>query len=434
MTTPYLWPDTCRLTPDGIAVGGCDLAALADQFGTPLYVLDEATLVNQATAYRDGFRRYPGEVAVYYAGKALLNLAVAQLVARLGLGLDVVSLGELTIAQRAGFDLARVHLHGNGTPPAELAAAVDLGIGRLIIDNADQLAAVRTIVGRAERRQTVLLRVAPDVIAGGHVHIQTGSAESKFGFNDPTAAAAEALGDPGLELLGLHMHIGSQVRDFAALQLAIARLVATAARLRGALGWTAAELCVGGGLAVPTDGSQPPAAVADYCTAVIEGICATCAAENFPLPRLSVEPGRSLAARAGVAVYTVTGRKPLADGSAYVHIDGGMGDNPRPILYGAGYEAALLRDPLGAAEGVWRISGRYCESGDMLIPRIALPTVRVGDRLAVPAAGAYTLSMAGNYNGVGRPAVVLARNGAAHLIQRRETADDLLARDRPLPL
>lgn len=437
MLQRHIWPDSAALDGGRLTIAGCDVGTLAREHGTPLYMLDEATVRATARAYKTELSSYAGETSVHYACKALLNTAVAQLMASEGLGLDVVSGGELAIARRAGVDLAHVHLHGNATPPAELRSAIESGIGRIVVDNLDQLRElIRITEGRAEP-QRILLRIAPGVAAGGHAHIQTGGADAKFGLrlDDGAAlsAAEVALAASGVQMVGLHAHIGSQVRDFSAVEAAIERLLELAAVLREQHGWRLQELSPGGGLAVPALPEEGPVSIGDYAAALIRAVTAGCDRRGMALPRLVVEPGRSIIARAIVAVYTITGRKPLPGGRAYLHIDGGMGDNPRPALYGARYHAIL---PERAGEGLmapYTIAGRYCESGDILIHEVLLPHAHPGDLLAVPVAGAYTLSMASAYNGVGRPPLLLLRDGRAHLIQRRETIDDLVMRDFPLP-
>ncbi|HEY1016569.1 MAG TPA: diaminopimelate decarboxylase [Herpetosiphonaceae bacterium] len=435
----HLWPVTAAVAGGALAIGGCGLAELAAAHGTPFYALDAATIREIAGGYQAALAgAYPGETSIHYASKALLNLGVAQLMGRLGLGLDVVSGGELEIARHAGADLGHVHLHGNGTPPAELARAMDLGVGRIMVDNLDQLAALAALARGRVIPQPIMLRIAPDVADGAHAHIRTGAASAKFGLPIGDGAAAEAvraaLASPGLELVGLHAHIGSQVRSWEALRETISRLLAFAAEQRVATGWTIRELSPGGGLAVAYLPDEQAGDIESYARTIAEATAAGCAAHDLPLPRLVIEPGRSLIARAGVAVYAVTGRKPVAGGLPYLHIDGGMGDNARPALYGARYTARLVADPLGPSAGPVQIAGRYCESGDVLIREIELPAAAPGDLLAVPVAGAYTLSMSSTYNGVPRPPLLLLEDGAARVLQRRETVADLLRRDSGIEL
>lgn len=443
----HLWPDTARLVDGRLQVGGCDLTALAAEHGTPLYLLDEATLRGAMASYRHAFAvSYPGECRIHYAGKALLNTALARIVAEEGLGLDVVSATELLIARRAGLSLERVHLHGNAKSRAELERALAWQVGAIVVDGFDELAQLTALAADRERVQGVLLRLAPNIDAHTHAHIATGGVSSKFGF--PLEAVAEAaarvLAAPGLRLLGLHAHIGSQLFDAPALKATVDVLVEQAALLRDRHGFIAEELSPGGGLGVPYTPDMPPTDIAAYASCLSRAMRAATTTHRLPLPRLTVEPGRSIVARAGVALYTVIGRKQLTSSAVsslpegadshgaprpYLHIDGGMADNLRPALYGAHY-TALLANRAGETPGLqYHVAGRYCESGDILIRDLPLPEARPGDLLAVAVAGAYTLSMAGNYNLVPRPPLLLVGEGHARLIVRRETEADLLARE-----
>lgn len=430
-----LWPDSAENHAHRLTIAGCDVDALAEQYGTPLYLLDEVTIVNAVAAYKAGFGQYRADVGIHYAGKALLNTAVAQLMARERIGIDAVSLNELAVVRNAGVDVAHVHFHGNATPSAELAQAMAWGVGCIVVDNLSQLDTLIQLSADRVAPQPVMLRVEPGIVAGGHAHIQTGHAASKFGMPPPVIrdAYARLQRAPHLRLSGLHAHVGSQLRDLDLLGAAIARLLDTARELYVRDGWEMDELCVGGGLAVPTERADPSVSLAAYCDAVVDAVTSGCSRRGLPLPRLTVEPGRSLVARAGVAVYTVTGSKLGRDAPDFLHVDGGMGDNVRPMLYSARYE--LVRVDMVDQPPAQRyvVAGRYCESGDVVVDSAELPRTQPGDRLAMPSAGAYTLSMAGNYNGVSRPAVLLLRDGVAHLIQRRETVADLTARDLPLP-
>jgi diaminopimelate decarboxylase len=434
ISAPHLWPNTAAVLDGRLQIGGCDLTGLARQYGTPLYVLDADTIRSTAARYSAALRRaYDGNSSIHYASKALLNTGVAQLMQRLGLGLDVVSAGELAIAKHAGVPLSSVHLHGNGTPPAELAEAVALGIGRIVVDNLDQLEALASITASRSTPQPIMLRIAPDIADGAHAAIRTGAASAKFGMplDDGTAARGVelALRSPGLLLVGLHAHIGSQLRNFQALRDTVGRLLAFAAEQRALHEWTMTELSPGGGLAVAYLPDEQAGDIDAYATTIGAAVAAGCQRVGLPLPRLVIEPGRSLIARAGVAVYSVTGRKSVPGGLDYLHIDGGMGDNARPALYNAQYTAVLVGRPLDPPGRPVQIAGRYCESGDILIGEVALPLAHPGDLLAVPVAGAYTLSMSSTYNGVPRPALLLLDDGLAHVLQRRETAADLVARD-----
>ncbi len=430
--TRQIWPDTAEVRGGRLHIGGCDAAALAAAHGTPLYLFDEATLRGAMRAYAAAFAATGADARVHYASKALLNTAIAQIVAQEGLGLDVVSGTELLVARRAGVPMERVHMHGNAKSDAELQRAVSWGVGAIVADSLDELERLAALTAGRERPQGVLLRVAPEIEARTHAHIATGGGDAKFGL--PLAAleeaAARVLAAPGLRLLGLHAHIGSQLFDLDELRATVAVLVAQAARLRERLGVELEELSPGGGLGVAYTPDQTPGAIGDYAAALVGALREACARHGMATPRLTVEPGRSIVARAGVALYSVVGRKLAADGAVqYLHVDGGMADNIRPALYGARYTALLANRADAPAGPPVAVAGRYCEAGDVLLRDAPLPPAGPGDTLAVAAAGAYTLSMASNYNMVPRPAVLLVADGAARLIQRRESEADLLARD-----
>jgi diaminopimelate decarboxylase len=427
-----IWPDTAEVRDGHLHIGGCDTVALARDYGTPLYLLDEATLRGTMRAYQGAFAATGARFRVHYASKALLNLAVAQIVAQEGLGLDVVSGAELLVAQRAGVPLERVHLHGNAKTDVELERAVAWGVGAIAVDNLDEIERLAALTSGRDNVQGVLLRVAPNIDAHTHAHIATGGSGSKFGLplEALEAAAARVLAAPGLHLLGLHAHIGSQLFALDELRAAVAVLTAHAAALRERLGVTIEELSPGGGLGVAYTPDQQGGDIGAYAIALAAALNEACVAHGLPQPRLTVEPGRSIVARAGVALYGVVGRKLHADGSTqYVHIDGGMADNIRPALYGARYTALLAGRADAPAGPPVDVAGRFCESGDVLLRGTPLPPAGPGDTLAVATAGAYTLSMASTYNMVPRPAVLLVGDGRARLVQRRETESDLLARD-----
>jgi diaminopimelate decarboxylase len=459
MLEPHLWPDTAAVDDRGhLAIGGCDVVALAREHGTPLYLLDEATFRGSCRAYRLALaRHYPAASAPHYASKALLNTAVAQLVAEEGLGLDVVSGGELYVALRAGFPPERIHLHGNAKPRSELEQALAAGVGNIMVDTLDELELLARLTAGRAAPQSIMLRLTPDIAADTHAHIETGRAASKFGLPlEALAAAAERIvAAPGLRLAGLHAHLGSQIFDYAPIGQAVGVLLDCAARLRERHGLAVHEISPGGGLGVPYVAEQPQPDTDAYVAAVARAVVEGCAARGLPLPRLVIEPGRSIVARAGVAVYEIVATKPLrgignwglgagvkahqlpvpnpqAPATRYLHVDGGMADNIRPALYGAHYTALLANRPSAPATQVVHIAGRFCESGDVLLRDLPLAEAGPGDLLAVAVAGAYTLSMASNYNLVPRPALLLVGEGRARAIQRRETYADLAARDLPL--
>jgi diaminopimelate decarboxylase len=438
MKTLSLFPMSTRFDENGeLWLGGCSASSLAQEFGTPLYVFDEATLRARCREYGQALaQHYPGPAQVAYASKAYLNLALAQLFAQEDLSLDVVSGGELYVARRAGFPAVRIHFHGNNKTPAELAMALDEGVGRIVVDNFHELDVLEQLA--AERRVCVpvWLRLSPGIDVHTHVYRKTGLLDSKFGFPLETDAAehavARAVASPHLQLVGLHAHIGSQIFDLKPFAETVALLVDFAAAMRARYGFALRELSSGGGWGVPHHEAAPLAPVERYVRAVCQAVIDGCRRHELALPTLVIEPGRSIVAPAGVALYRVGARKEIPGVRIYVSVDGGMADNIRPALYGARYTALVANKAHLPAEETVTVAGRFCESGDVLIRDIALSRLAAGDLLAVPMVGAYCLPLASNYNLVPRPAVVLVRDGQAALIQRRETFQDLTARDLPL--
>lgn len=413
-----------------LTIGGCDTVELAQRFGTPLYVFDEETLRSQCRAFRDAFsRRYPKSMVAYaakaYAGPTLLKLIAAE-----GLGLDVVSGGELAIARSAGFPPERIHLHGNNKSAEELHEALQAGVGRIVVDNLDELALLEEIAGRLGRPADILLRLSPGVDPHTHAKITTGILDTKFGMpiqtGDAETAVQRALATPHLHLLGYHCHIGSQVFETEAYAEAVEVMIAFAVRMRQRYGYTPEEFSPGGGFAVQYVGEQPAPDPDVYAGLVVDALHAACERHGLPLPRLFVEPGRAIVARAGVALYTIGARKVIPGVRTYVAVDGGMADNIRPALYDARYEALIANRAAAVPDETVTVAGKYCESGDILIRDVTLAAPRMGDILAVPASGAYCIPMASNYNAALKPAIVFVREGKARLVRRRETYEDLI--------
>ena len=432
-----LLPDTARISPGGrLYLGGLEAAALAREFGTPLYVYDEATLRARCRAYRRALAsHYPAPAEASYASKAFLCTAMAQLVAEENLGLDVVSGGELHIALRAGFPAARIHFHGNNKSPAELAFALDSGVGRVVVDNFYELETLARLAAERDAVASIWLRLSPGVDAHTHAYRQTGLLDSKFGFpistGDAARAARQAMQSPHLSLTGLHAHIGSQIFEIAPFRQTVEALLDFAAQMQPH-GFALREFSPGGGLGARYTPSDPPASIEPYIGSVSRAIVQGCEKHGLPLPRLILEPGRSIVGPAGVALYTIGARKEIPGLRTYLSIDGGLADNPRPALYGAPYTALLADKAAQPPVETVTIAGKFCESGDILIRDLALPRAEPGDLLAVPVSGAYNLALSSNYNQAPRPAVVLVGDGRARLIQRRETYDDLTRRDLPM--
>ena len=423
---------TARVTADGrLSIGGCDLTALADELGTPLYVYDEEELRARCREYRAGF---PGGVA--YASKAFLCVAMARLVAEEGLDLDVASAGELHVAIAAGFAPARIQVHGNNKSLDELRRALEVGVGRVIVDSDVELGRIDALVRHEGLAPpSVLLRVNPGVDAHTHEYLATGAVDSKFGvplLDDLAFAAVQRIADSGTAGFGgLHAHIGSQILRREGFAAALHRLAALVVRIEKELGLTVDELNIGGGLGVRHVASDAAPSIAQHAALVHEdlGVALRDAGVGSP-PRLSTEPGRSIAAPAGVTLYRVGTVKTIPDLRTYVSVDGGMSDNLRPALYGARYEAFVPQRVGADRDALVTIAGKHCEQGDLLIRDAEVPSDLVpGDVLCTPVTGAYSHSMASNYNRLPRPAVVFVRGGSARVVVRRETPDDLVRLD-----
>ncbi|MER7643697.1 MULTISPECIES: diaminopimelate decarboxylase [unclassified Streptomyces] len=424
-----VWPRSTRPAATGdLTVGGVSLAEAADRFGTPVYVLDEQEIRERCRTYRTAFP----EADVVYAAKAFLCRAMAHWVQEEGLGLDVCSAGELALAVTTGFPPERIVLHGNAKSPEDLRTALRLGVGRIVVDSTSEIARLAAITP-AGTRQKVMVRVVPGVAAGAHVKVRTGTDDQKFGLSITDGSAQHAvtriLDQPHLELVGLHCHIGSQIATTKPYVAAVRRMVGLLARIRDQHGITLPQLDIGGGHAIayrPGEEQLNIPVLAGRIRAELEDGCAR---TGLPVPRLTLEPGRAIVGPAGVAVYRVLAVKRTGD-RTFVAVDGGMSDNPRPALYGVRYAPRLIGRPATAPPRLVTVVGRHCEAGDILADEVALPgDVHPGDLLAVPAAGAYHLSMASGYNLVGRPPVVAVADGIARVLVRRESLDDMSRRD-----
>ena len=417
-----LFPDSAALEGASLAIGGLTAEALAEEHGTPLVVLCEETVRANARALRAALGH---DGRVFFGTKAFPNVALLRLLDEEGIGADVASEGELAFARRAGLDGGRLVVHGNNKDEAFLRAAA--GSGAPVVLDAPDEAGLAAATGVAH----VLVRVTLGVDADTHEAIRTGHHGSKFGLPPTQArvAVAEAL-DLGLDVLGVHVHVGSQLADFDAQAETIVRLAGFVASCRDELGWTAQVADLGGGFGIrhhPAD--EVPEAV-DLAASAASTARLAFVEAGLPKPEIWLEPGRSLVGRAGVTLYRVGSVKRLPE-RTWVAIDGGMSDNPRPQLYDARYTALSATRADEPVDEVVSVAGMHCESGDVLIDDVALPSPRRGDLLAVPATGAYTLAMASNYNGVPRPAAVLVRDGSARVIRARETVADLLAHEVP---
>ncbi|MFF0624766.1 diaminopimelate decarboxylase [Streptomyces sp. CB02959] len=424
-----IWPaSTVPLPEDDLAIGGVPLTEVADHFGTPAYVLDEDEVRRRCRTY---LRAFP-DTDVYYAAKAFLCRAMAHWVAEEGLGLDVCSAGELELAVTTGFPPERIVLHGNAKSPTDLRTALRLGVGRIVIDSTSEIARLAAAVP-AGSRQKVLVRVVPGIAAGGHAKIRTGTDDQKFGLSLADGSAQHAitrvLGQPRLELVGLHCHLGSQITTVKPYLSAVRRLVGLLARIHEQHGVTLPELDLGGGHGVAYRPGEPALDIAGLAAKIRAELAGSCAAAGLPVPRLAVEPGRAIAGPSGVVLYRVLSVK-RTGAHTFVAVDGGMSDNPRPALYGVRYAPRLVGRRSAVATEPVTVVGRHCEAGDILASDVHLPgDIRPGDLLAVPVAGAYHLSMASGYNLVGRPPVVAVTSGHARLLVRRESLADIQERD-----
>jgi len=418
-----------------LTVGGCDTVELAREFGTPLYVFDEEDLRARCREFRREFEARHPDVLIVYAAKAYLGRALAALVAEEGLGLDVVSGGELACARAVDFPLERVYFHGNNKSGQEIREALAAGVGRVVVDNFHELVLLGDAAASLGHRQAVLLRVTPGVDPHTHAYVTTGAVDSKFGLplvgGLAEEALVQALASPGLEVMGLHYHLGSQITETEPYRKAAEVVLEFAARMKERHGLELREYSVGGGIAVPytRDAATPP--LAEYAETLVGALHEGCGRHGLPPPRLTVEPGRAIVARAAVALYTVGATKEVPGVRTYVAVDGGMADNIRPALYGSRYEALVANRMADPPQEKVTVVGRYCESGDILVSEAETPRLWAGDLLALPVSGAYGLAMASNYNWALRPAVVMVKDGHARLIRRRETYDDLLACDIP---
>ncbi|MFE7507261.1 diaminopimelate decarboxylase [Promicromonospora sp. NPDC057488] len=447
------WSTGVGRLPDGaLAVAGVDVRDLAAEHGTPAYVLDEADFRMRARAYRTAFEAAFGAVGagvdVYYAGKALLTVAVARWAREEGLRVDTASSGELAVALRAEVPGAEIGLHGNNKSDAEVLRALDAGVGRIIVDSLVEIERVARLAGERGVVAPVMVRVTTGVHAGGHEYIATAHEDQKFGLSvnaadgaesPAMAALLEVLKHPELKLLGIHSHIGSQILDpdgFEAAARVVLRLRADLSERSGVL---VDEVDLGGGYGIaylPGDVALDPERVAKDIAQSVSGVCQEL---GTSLPRFSIEPGRAIVGPAGLTLYTVGTVKPVtvsADDGAdftrtYVSVDGGMSDNIRPALYGAAYHAEIVGRSSTAETVLARVVGKHCESGDIVVHEVRLPAdVRAGDLLAVAATGAYGRSMASNYNMLPRPPVLAVSDGASRVLVRRETEDDLLGLDQ----
>jgi diaminopimelate decarboxylase len=416
-----------------LVFGGWDVLELASRFGTPLYVLSEDMVRNRCGILRSSFLEKYEKTQAVYASKAFLTLAMCRILQEEGIGLDVVSGGELSMALKAGFPMERVMFHGNNKLPGEIELALKSGVGRIVVDSESEFDLLEAIAAEMGLRASVLFRVAPGVDAHTHKYIATGHTASKFGMpvmGDGISALAErAMGSDHIDLKGFHYHVGSQLMENVSHLMAADVMLDLMKKLKDSLGFETEELNIGGGFGVPQLPGEKGVQVSDFTGPVMERICSGCKEKGLEIPTVIIEPGRWIVSEAGITLYSVGAVKEIPGVMTYVSVDGGMTDNPRPALYGASYHGVIANRMGEKATETVTVVGKCCESGDVIIRDLKVPPVRRGDILAVYNTGAYNFSMASNYNMNLRPAVVLVSEGRADLIVRRQSYEDLLMYD-----
>lgn len=439
---PLVWPDSARRSDFGeLTIGGVGVRSLVAEFGSPLFVFDEEHVRQRARSYVLAFNKTEIPTDVYYASKAFLSVKVAKWLIEEGLRIDVCTEGELEVALRAGVKPEHILFHGNNKSVAELERAVQVGVGRIVVDSLIEIQRLNQIAAAMGVTQQVLIRITVGVEAHTHEAISTAHEDQKFGLSIASGAALDAIESviaaPALSLLGLHSHIGSQIFDASGFEIAAHRVIQLATLIREKFDFTVSEINVGGGMGIAYISSDDPLNVEHMAKAIHDIVISECNANNFPLPRLAVEPGRAIIGGAAVTVYEVGTVKPVDVTDTftrnYISVDGGMSDNIRTALYDAQYTVALASRETSAVGHAARVVGKHCESGDIVVRDVDLPAdITPGDLLAVAATGAYCRAMASNYNYLPRPAVVSVKEGKAQVLLRRETITDLLALDAGL--
>lgn len=431
-TNQLLTPITTTVNQNGhLSIGGCDLIELAQKYATPLYVFDEETIRAVCRDYKNAFSSYE-KVNMMYASKALCSLATSALIASEGFGFDVVSGGEIYTVYKAGVDMSKVLFNGNNKSVDELLLALDVGVGRISVDNFFELSLLDELAASKNKTVDILLRITPGIECHTHEYIQTGHLDSKFGFDLTQIDEAVDLvlnQYKNLKLHGLHAHIGSQIFETKVYHDEIEILVKELARLDKKFGLKLDEINIGGGLGVKYAESDVPPSTFEIADVILKSLNASIEKYGIEPPTLFLEPGRSIISTAGVTLYTLGSSKQVPNGKKYFAVDGGMADNARPSMYGAEYLAGVANKPDSELSQNVTIAGRFCESGDILIKNIKLPELEEGDILCVFNTGAYNYSMASNYNRVQKPAAVLVNNSQSDIIINRETLDDLISKD-----
>lgn len=425
---------TSKINEQGhLEIGGNDVTKLAAEFGTPLYIVDEALVRQRAREYVEAFKATGLKFQVAYASKAFCVMAMCALAEEEGMSLDVVSDGELHTALQAGFPVERIHFHGNNKTVDEINMALDANIGCFVVDNFIELDLLNELAGAKGKRVNILLRITPGVEAHTHDYISTGQQDSKFGFDLGNGSAYRAIQEglklSHLEILGVHSHIGSQIFEVEGFRMAVDKVAGFAVQVREELGLTFRVVNLGGGFGIRYTDEDKPLPLAEYVKAITDAVISNFTNASYPLPEIWVEPGRSIVGDAGTTLYTVGTSKDIPGIRKYIAVDGGMTDNPRPALYESKYDAILANRADEQVCETVSVAGKCCESGDMLIWDLELPAVQKNDLLAVFCTGAYNYAMASNYNRIRRPAVVFVKDGQADLVVKRESFENIVGND-----
>ena len=429
-TNQNIKPLTSEVKDNTLFIGGCNTVELASKYGTPLYVIDEHTLRTMCKEYKESFSKYPN-MEILFASKALATSAIYKIISQEGLGIDVVSGGELFTAYRAGFDMSKVLFNGNNKQEWELESAIDIGIGVISVDNFHEIKLLNNIAQKRNKTVKILLRITPGIDCHTHEYIQTGQLDSKFGFDlsQIDDAINEIIKCENLSLKGLHAHIGSQIFDDAGFKDEIKILVEELVRINSKFNLSLTELNLGGGLGVKYVETDTPPDVYDIANSIISTLNEELNKYNLTDIKIYIEPGRSIVSTSGVTLYTIGASKQVPNATKYISVDGGMSDNPRHALYQAEYSCDIANKMNNDKSEIVTVAGKYCESGDILMENVALPNCEAGDILCVYNTGAYNYSMASNYNSAQKPGMVLVNNSQSDIIVYRETLEDLISRD-----
>jgi diaminopimelate decarboxylase len=427
---------TTEIRNNELYIGGVSAVELAKEYGTPLYVFDEGFIREKCRRYSEAFKVSERGNRVAFAGKAFLTIAMCQLVAEQGLCLDVVSGGELYTAIKSNFPLKRVYFHGNNKTFEEIDMGISNGVGKFVVDNFYEIEKINEIAKSHNKIQKILLRITPGIEAHTHDYIKTGQIDSKFGFtilnNNTLNAVKRATELSNIELVGLHCHIGSQIFDITPYEDTVDVMLSLIASIKEELGYEIKELDLGGGFGIHYRSGDKPRTIEEFCSAILNRADKTAKELNINLPSLTIEPGRSIVGKAGTTLYTIGSIKEIPQVRKYVAVDGGMTDNIRPALYKAEYECVIANKVESSVKEKVTISGKCCESGDILLNDVQIPEAKSGDILAVLSTGAYGYSMSSNYNKIPRAAVVFVKNGKAKLVCRRQTFEDVISNELPL--